>query len=385
MKETEIIPEFSLQGGPVHWLGCRLGLVKGTNTFPLGLALGLFTWGIMMVFVLINGMFLKAFSITYIGAHVRLAIAIPLLFLAETWVLPRMSEFIRNIVDSGMVKEKDLPELSRDIRRIEKLKDFWMLEIFFVLVAIILPMILRLPGMTGAQESIEKLAVHGSIWTKIWYTSFCLPLFRYLILRWLWYLILWWYFLWRVQKLELNLIPTHPDRSAGLGYLEVVQMHFAPLIVASSAIFATAFAENISSGVMKFEALYHLVPTVILIYAVLFICPLYIFSGKLWQTKIKGLNEYMVMAHHYVDAFDRKWLRGQNPTGEEQLGTGDIQSLADLNNSVSIIGDMRIIPTSRKLIVSFAITSIIPMLPLLLLKYPLLQIVGALLNILSGQ
>jgi hypothetical protein len=100
---------------------------------------------------------------------------------------------------------------------------------------------------------------------------------------------------------------------------------------------------------------------------------------------VNGLNEYMVMAHHYVDAFDRKWLRGENPTGEEQLGSGDIQSLADLNNSVSIIGNMRIIPTSRKLIVSVAASCIIPMLPLLLLKYPLLEIVGTLLNILSGQ
>ena len=67
------------------------------------------------------------------------------------------------------------------------------------------------------------------------------------------------------------------------------------------------------------------------------------------------------------------------------LGTGDIQSLADLNNSVNTIRDMRIIPASRRLIVAFAVTAIIPMLPLLLLKYPLLEIVGTLLNILSGQ
>jgi hypothetical protein len=385
MKKDNKIPDFSLQGGPLYWLGRRLGFVKGTNTFRLGLALGLFSWGILIFLVLIHGYFLQSFSLTYIGVHVRLIIAIPLFFLAETWVLPRMSEFIRNIVDSGLITETDLPHLSADIRRIEKLKDPWILEILLVLAAFIIPMFFKLPGMTGAQDSIDKIMGIGSLWTKYWYLYFCLPLIRYLTLRWAWYLILWWYFLWRVQKLKLNLIPTHPDRSAGLGYLEVVQMHFAPLILASSAIFATAFAENISSGVMKFQALYHLVPTIILIYAVIFICPLYIFSNKLWKTKVKGLNEYMVMAHHYVDAFDQKWLRGQNPAGEEQLGTGDIQSLADLNNSVNTINAMRIIPTSRKLIISFAVISIIPMLPLLLLKYPLLQIVGTLLNILSGQ
>ncbi len=385
MIEKINFPEFSMAGGPLHRLGKRLGLVKGANSFRIGLALGLFTWGVLIVLVLFHRSVNAAFSLTYIGAHVRLLIAVPLLFLAETWVFPRMSEFVRNIVNSGMIREKDLPQLSRVISRIKRLKDLWILEILFIMAAVIFPMFFKFPGITGAQESIDKLLIHGSAWTRIWYASFCLPLFRYLVLRWIWNLFLWWYFLWRLSILDLNLIPTHPDRSAGLGYLEVVQVHFIPLIVASSAIFASAYAESISSGVMNFESLYHLVPAVILIYAVIFICPLYIFSGKLWKTKVTGLNEYMVMAHHYVEAFDRKWLRGQNPTKEEQLGTGDIQSLADLNNSVSIIGDMRIIPASRKLIMVLALTSILPMLPLLLLKYPLLEIVGTLLNILSGQ
>lgn len=383
MQKTDNVPEFILLGGPLYWLGGKLGLVKGTRTFPFGIALGLFTWGILMIFVLLHGMLPFAFSIHYIGVHVRLLVALPLLFLAETWVVPRMAEFVHNITDSGMVPGDSLPQLSRDIRKIDRLKNNWMLEILFVLAAIILPLLFSFPGRTGAIDTLNELL--KQVDTRFWYVYFCLPLFRYITLRWMWTLILWWYFLYRVQKLKLHLVPTHPDGAAGLGFLEVVQLHFAPIVLASSAIFSTAFAENISAGTMRFEDLYHLVPIVILLSAVLFICPLYIFSSKLWKAKVTGLNEYMVMAHHYVDAFDRKWIRGENPSGEEQLGTGDIQSLADLNNSVDIIQNMRVIPTTRRLIISIAGTCILPMLPLLLLKYPLLEIVGTLLNILSGQ
>ena len=41
MDEEGRSEEFSLLGGPLHRLGVRLGLVRGgTNSLPLGLALG---------------------------------------------------------------------------------------------------------------------------------------------------------------------------------------------------------------------------------------------------------------------------------------------------------------------------------------------------------
>lgn len=58
-EPRSIIPEFSLLGGPLHGLGSRLGLVRGgTNTFRLGLALGLLAWSALTFqpgFVFIEG------------------------------------------------------------------------------------------------------------------------------------------------------------------------------------------------------------------------------------------------------------------------------------------------------------------------------------------
>ena len=388
MKEDENIQEFSLLGGPLQWLGCRLGLVRGgTNTFWLGVALGLLAWGVLVLLTLLLGFGHKVFSFALVGIHVRLLVAIPLFFLCETWVVPLMAEFARGIVSSGLVPDAELPALQSDIRRVGRLKDSWLAEVLFLLAAFALPLIetiVDLPGKSGNWAPL--LAQTGGRVGPIlaWYMGFCLPLFRFLMFRWLWHLGLWWYFLWRVKKLDLHLIPTHPDSAGGLGYLEVVQEHFTPLAAAISAVFSASFAEGIFSGTMAFETLYRLIPMVLLLNAVLFLGPLFLFSAKLWICRITGWSEYMRMASRYVNNFDRKWIRGENASGESLLGTPDMQSLADLTNSVNVVRNMRIIPAGQRLMVQLAASAILPLLPLAFLKYPVADLAARLFQMLTG-
>jgi len=104
MKEDDTIPELSLLGGPLQWVGCRLRLVRReTNTVWLGMTIGLSAWAVLMLLALLQGLGHKVFSLALIGVHVRLLVAIPLFFLCETSVVPRMAEFVRNVVRSGVV------------------------------------------------------------------------------------------------------------------------------------------------------------------------------------------------------------------------------------------------------------------------------------------
>jgi hypothetical protein len=383
--------EFSLFGGSLQHWGRRLGLVRNaTNTFWLGVALGLLAWGVLVVPVLLLGQGHKVFALSAIGVHVRLLIAIPLFFLCESWVSPLMAEFVRSIVRSGVVPEAGRPALAAEIRRVGRLKDLWPMEVFFLLVAFAVPLLAAVfglqdyPGRTGSWSALLTLS-DGRVGPVIsWYLFFCLPLFRFLILRWVWHLGLWWYFLWRVQRLDLHLIPTHPDRAAGLGFLEVVQEHFGILAAAISAVYAASFAENIATGEMAFEMLYRLIPLVLVLNAALFIGPLFIFSPRLWACRITGWSEYMGLASRYVEAFDRKWVRSETPSAEPLIGTPDVQSLADLNNSVSVVSGMRIIPAGNRLFLSLAASATVPLLPLLLLKYPVAELTAKLFQVLSG-
>ena len=376
MEKPEKFDHFSLLGGPLHRLGCRVGLVRDeTNTVRLGLALGVIPWFILMGLALIEGAGQQIFSPSVIGIHARLLLAIPLFFLCESLLAPRLEMFVRTLIRSEVVPPHAQPALEAEIARIHRWKDSWVPDAASLLAAVVLSVFasqLHISGTTAAYDpsrAAPEMTLAGQ-----WYLIVCLTLFRFLMIRWLWQLALWCYFLWRVSRLDLQLIPTHPDGTAGLGYLEVVHTHFTPLILAISVVQAALLAEELSSGTASFEAIYPAFALVLVVVAVLFLAPLFIFISRLWACRVKGLSDYMVFGSGYVNGFNTKWLGKDDPDREPLLGTPDLQSLADLGNSISVVREMRVVPISLLLLKDYALSALLPFLPLALFKYPVAEL-----------
>jgi hypothetical protein len=76
-----------------------------------------------------------------------------------------------------------------------------------------------------------------------------------------------------------------------------------------------------------------------------------------------------LLAQRYVADFREKWIVGKGANSEELLGTGDIQSLADLGNSYTVVQEMRMVPFGLKDVSRLAIATVAPMVPLLLLVW----------------
>jgi hypothetical protein len=383
MDDAEQFERFSLLGGPLHRLGCRFGLVRGDNTVALGLVLGVVPWAVFMALAVIGLDRQHFLSLSVIEGHVRLLVVIPLFFLGESWFDPRARAFVRSIVRSGVVPESAQPTLASEIGRVERRKDAGMPEVICLLAAVLLSAFgSYMPGATAAHDpnrAMMELPLAG-----VWYWTVCLTVFRFLMFRWLWRLILWCYFLWRVARLDLHLVPTHPDSAAGLGYLEIVQTHFIPLVLANSALLSASFAEEIATGSATFETIYPALLLVLIVDAVMFLGPLCIFMPKLWACRVNGLSDYMGLAAQYVNGFDKKWLGEDAPPAEPLLGTADIQSLADLSNSMAIVRNMRSVPLSMQLLTTIGVAAVVPMVPLLLLKYPIAELAKQFLKMLSG-
>ena len=389
METREALEDFSLLGGPLHRLGCHLGLVRGgTNTVALGLVLGAIPWIVLCALALVEGLGRVFFSIEAVGAHVRLLVTIPLLFLCEAFVDPRFTAFVRGIVRSQVVPASARPALESAIARTARWKDAWLPEACCFLAAVLSAVTMRAGNfvdyLSGLQGGSNPSAVSATTWSSHWYWMGCMTLFRFLLLRWLWRLGLWWFFLWRVSRLALRLVPTHPDRAGGLGYLELVHTEFIPLVLAISAVQSASVAEAIGSGLMTLDAIYPGVAVTLLVDAVLFLGPLGVFSRRLWECKVKGMSDYNALAERYVNEFDRKWLDAGPAPGEPLLGTADIQSLADLSNSVSIVREMRLVPISPRMLMYLGIAALLPLLPLALFKYPIADLLAKFFGSLTG-
>ena len=107
----------------------------------------------------------------------------------------------------------------------------------------------------------------------------------------------------------------------------------------------------------------------------------YVFAPQLAEAKRKGNREYGTLAERYVREFDAKWLRGGAPADEPLVGSGDIQSLADLSNSFEVVRTMRIAPVTKEAILRLVAATLAPVVPLALTMMPLEELLKKLIGI----
>jgi hypothetical protein len=364
---TSELRDLSLLGGPLYRLGNRLGLIRERSDLTFfGLAFGLSLWIVLGFLTFIQGTSDQIFSLSVISAHVRLLVTIPLFFVCEGRLDPHLTRFVRTIVRARVVPNSALPLLETKIASIARWRESWIPEtICFLAVVLMTAFLPRIYLITKTVHVIGSVGIASD-----WYWLVCMTLFRFLILRWFWHLCLWWHFLWFLSRLDLHLVPTHPDRAGGLGYVSVIHTQFAALILALSAFQSATFAEQISSGGMTLRDFYPQIIILLILYAILFLGPLLIFFPILAACRSRGQADYGELASRYVNEFDKKWVHAATPPEEPLLGTPDMQSLADLINSVTATRSMGLVPVSLALIQWLTLAALLPMLPLVLLIYP---------------
>jgi hypothetical protein len=382
-EQSAGLPHFSLLGGPLHRFGTQLGLVRAdTNTLPLGMVIGAILGGVWVILNLTRGE--NPFVLSNAATLTRLFLAIPLLFLSETILGPRLTQFIGSVVRSGIVPGEALPRFSALIKRVTDRQNGWVPDVVCLAGALtltwIMPQLRALRLNWGVQDPIFV----APTFAQGWYWIVCLTVFRFLLLRWVWRLCVWTFVLWVLSRMPLRLQPSHPDGVAGLGNLEVVHEHFASLILNISVVLASSFAVDIAAGTLTVEEVYPRAGVVLILDAVLFIGPLMFFLPKLAACRVQGIIDYSDLSERYARTFEAKWFHTRSPTNEPLLGSPDIQSLADLGAGFNRVRDMRWVPMGKALLVRLMIAAILPFLPLLLFKYHIITLSTKLITRLIG-
>jgi hypothetical protein len=221
----------------------------------------------------------------------------------------------------------------------------------------------------------ERLTAAG--W---WYAFVSLNLFRFVLLRWYFRLLVWYVFLWRVSRLPLRLNPLHPDRAGGLGFIGSSVFAFIPILVAQTTVFSGVIGNRILHEGAALPAFYMEIASAVALLMALVLAPLPFFIFQLARAKRQGAREYGLLAMRYADEFRDKWLGGRRPAGEPLVGSADLQSLADLAGAHDVLREMRVLPFSLQTIVRLGIVVAVPYLPLVLAIIPLEELVGRLIS-----
>jgi len=318
--------------------------------------------------------------------HVRFLLAIPLLIVAELVVHQRMRPLVKQFLERNLVPESAMTRFDAAIASAFRLRNSVLAEVLLIAlvygvgVLIIWRQFLGLGTVTWfATPSVEgsRLSLAG-----IWYSYVSVPIFQFLLIRWYFRLFIWARFLWQVSRIELSLVPTHPDRVGGLGFLSKTVYAFAPLAVAHGALLAGMLANRIfylGAKLPEFKG--EIAVMVVFLLCVVF-GPFLVFAPQLAQAKRTGLREYGTLAERYVREFDAKWLRGGAPADEPFVGSGDIQSLADLGNSFEVVQTMRVVPVTKEAFIQLVAATVAPVVPLALTMMPLEELLKKLFGVL---
>jgi hypothetical protein len=316
--------------------------------------------------------------------HARFLVALPLLVLAELVVHVRMRRLLVQFLARDLIRDRDRPRLDAAIGSAMRLRNSLAGEVLLVVLIYGLGIPLR-----------DYLAVGGSTWAAgpaggsgfanlslagWWQALISVPLFQFLLVRWYFRLFIWARFLWQVSRITLTLVPTHPDRAGGLGFLANIVHAFTPVLLAHGVLLAGLIADRIFfAGARLAQFTVEIIGGVgALVFVVL--GPLMVFAGQLARAKRAGLIEYGVLAQRYVREFDAKWIRGGPDPDEPLVGSGDIQSLADLANSFDVIRTMRFVPFSKETVLQLGVVTIAPLLPLTLTMISLEELLKRLLT-----
>ena len=312
--------------------------------------------------------------------HVRLLVALPLLIVAELVVNQRTRLTVRQFVERGLIPDAARARFDAIIDSAMRLRNSVIAEVSLIAFVYVV----GVGFIWRTQVALPVASWYGTPAAGTWHPTLAgwwmgcvsLPVFQFLLLRWYFRLFIWTRFLWQTSRLDLTLVPTHPDRSGGLGFLAVVGYAFSPLLVAQGALVAGTIAERIfHAGATLPQFKLELVGVVaVLVFLVL--GPMLVFGPKLAAAKREGLREYGTLAQRYVREFDQKWLRGGAAADEPFVGSGDIQSLADLGNSFQVVQDMRLVPFTWQTVLQLAVAILVPVAPLLLTMFSLEQLVG---------
>ncbi len=336
-------------------------------------ALGAFCWLPLVFFVsagraLTGHHALIAFARDF-AVHVRALVALPILIAVDPLVDHHVRSATQRFLRCGLIKRSELTAFEATLDTIERARDAPLALALLVAISLVGSVVsathgLALPShawsVVESAGTARRLTVAG--W---WYVGVQLPIFQFVMLNWVWRWLLWTYFLWRTSRLDLQLLPTHADRSAGLGFIGVATSSFFLATFGPSLVVSATWIDAMLNRHLPIDRLWGPIIAEIVLTTVIVMAPILFFNRRLRRVAHDGAANYAVIVQRYIRRFDRAWIDATPPTEGDSLRDLDAQNMADLINVYEVILHMRFIPIEKRVAQNLAAGVLVPILPII--------------------
>jgi hypothetical protein len=300
--------------------------------------------------------------------YARFLVALPCAIALGHYVNPRLASVLNSFLQGNIVTDKDVPRFEAAIVRAKTLRSSIIAEVV-ILALVFLYTSLRLHRESSTDISSWHYARHGALISATaadwWFLWVSMPLLLFGWFLWGWRLGVWTYLLFRISRLDLRVVATHPDRTGGLNFIQVGMRRFSVLVFAISCILCASIGEEILFNGATLRSYELELALFFLMCLAVILGPLMMFTPILIRSKLEYWGKYGPLAGSYVQGFDEKWFVQADYRHHSLLGSPDLQSLADLRHSYAGISEMRTVLVSRTTVGIFGIAYVVPAIPLL--------------------
>jgi hypothetical protein len=317
---------------------------------------------------------LESFAADY-GLHARSLIAAPLLIVADGLCAPRLSAVAMYFQTARLIPPAEEPDFVEIVRSTFRLRDSSALEIALIglVAAIVFLLTSRVP-----LGDLAEWQIAGALGTPMrsiagwWHNLVTVPIFLMLLFGWVWRLGLWGRFLYLTSRLKLQLIAAHPDRSGGLGFLNIAVLAFALLGFSLNTLVAGAVANRVMHDGASLLSFRYAVLAGEFILLAIFLGPLLFFAAPLSAAWRSGVLKYGALARDVGMELERKWFSAL--PGPEALQVQDFSATTDLYAITSNAFEIRTLPVDFRRIAVLVVATLLPYVPVVLMSVPLKEL-----------
>jgi hypothetical protein len=313
------------------------------------------------------------------GVAVRCLLAIPLFILAEGSLHKASLQLLPQFEACGLVpsgEHERFAQIMRDTRRWRDSSLPWV-----VVLAVALARSLSDSLDRHADVMAWAFASDGSLgFGGWWYAYVVRTLFLALLLGWLWRLMLLTSLTFRIGRLDLSLVPTHPDRVGGLGFVEALPGAFSMVAFAVSAVLASHWAHDIIHHDATLNSLKLLALGFVVLWSLLLLAPLLALAPPLAAAKRNALPAYARLVGEQGRLVHRRWIQREEIGAAPLLDAPEIGPVTDANAMYDAVKAMRPFPISKRSVTAILVPLVLPLLAMAALQIPIKDLLVKLLK-----
>jgi hypothetical protein len=376
-----------VQGGPLHRFRKAIGLVPehGLGLGRRALALIAVAWLPVVVGAIVAGQALEGKAtdplLRHFGVHARFLLSVPLMIFAEAFMEKFIPPMIGHFVSSGLVDAVTLPQFREALEHARRVRDsiwggvFVLASVGAVLLAV------AATSAQGDEMAWAAAAADGRPgigFAGWWYLTVSRPIFVGLLAIWMWRMFVLWSLVWKLSKLDLHLVASHPDGVGGLGFLEGTAVACAPLVLAVSVVIAGRWGHEVLYHGVHVDSLKPLVAALVAVAVLAVNGPLLLIGRNLRAFKRRSLLEYGSLVGHHGRLVYQKWIRNQDVGAPDIMNAPELGPTVDISSIYELVAKMRPAPISKRSLIPIVAAAVLPILPVFAIEIPIKQMLSSL-------